>query len=631
MKMKLSVLMDMKDKTSAVLKGMSGESDYYAKSIKKVQKTQADDSAAMGMIDSLKTSRKAMDKNAIAVAAVSEKLEELKIKAAGVESPSAALTEKITKQQAKLSKLNTEQEGYKSHLEKLDTQLKKTGVNTGNLDDEYDRLNRSYKKHGKEIGRLSKRYTTLQRVMSPIQKLNRSIKFPKVGAAAAGKGAALLSGLSFAGLVTQVNGAAGEMDNLAKTSATLTLPIQELQAMQSQAEHAGVSSDALSNSMLRFTKRLGVLQQTGSGALGSYLKKSENALHKDLQGAKDTKQAYEMLLEEFSQLETPQEQMAFADAAFGQDGRKMLIMLREGTEGLTAARKELNALGGGATAEDAAKAEAYNDALQKIEESVRSMKFAALAPIMEKATKAFTQFSEKFKNAAWRTDFIEKLIQTVDGLYQGFELLGKGLIWLAQNFKGILATVAILKVALIALNAAVLANPIGLIVAAVAAAVIAITYLIDKFIGLDKVIKWIGDGIGWLWDKFKALINKLPDALIPDGWKIQTDEAGQEVDNLAAKLNRIEDKSATLGITTNETQNRTERTQTEQGYHAYQAGGVQPIKQSTAYSPLGNQTIKSKSEVSLTIKSDKPVAIEKAQSEKGTDLNLDVGNMTTSF
>ncbi|PMH93301.1 hypothetical protein BCU60_22950 [Vibrio cyclitrophicus] len=149
--------------------------------------------------------------------------------------------------------------------------------------------------------------------------------------------------------------------------------------------------------------------------------------------------------------------------------------------------------------------------------------------------------------------------------------------------------------------------------------------------GLDKVIKWIGDGVGWLWDKFKALINKLPDALIPDGWKIQTDEAGQEVDNLAAKLNRIENKSATLGITTNETQNRTERTQTEQGPHAYQAGGFESTKQNAAYSPLGNQTIKSKSEVSLTIKSDKPVAIEKAKSEKGTDLNLDVGNMAVSY
>ncbi|CAH6879319.1 conserved hypothetical protein [Vibrio chagasii] len=631
MKMKLSVLMDMKDKTSAVLKGMSSESDRYAKSIKKVQKSQADDSAAMGMINAFKSARKTMEKNALAAAAVSEKLETLKVKAAIAKTPSAALTETIAKQQTKLNKLNAEQQSYQSHLKKLDAQLKKTGVNTNKLDGEYDRLNQSYKKHGKEIAKLSRRYTTLQGAMGPIQKLNRAIKFPKIGSVAAGKGAALLGGVSLAGLISQVNETAGEMDNLAKVSANLDLPIQELQAMQSQAEHAGVSSDALSKSMMRFTKRLGVLQKTGSGAFGSYLKQSRNALHRDLQSAKGTKQAYEMILEEFSQLKTPQEQMAFADAAFGDDGRKMLIMLREGTEGLAAARKELNDLGGGATAEDAAKAEAYNDALQKIEEIVRSMKFAALAPIMEKATKAFTTFSEKFENKAWRTDFIEKLIQTLDGLYQGFELLGKGLIWVTQNFKGILATVAIFKVALIALNAAVMANPFGLMVAAVSAAVIAITYLIDKFIGLDKVIKWIGEGIGWLWDKFKSLINKLPEALIPDGWKIQTDEAGREIDNLANKLSRIEDKNATLGITTNETRNRTVRSQTEQRYHTYQTGSLQPTKQNTPYSPLGSQMVKSKSEVSLTIKSDKPVAVEKVKSEKGTDLNLDVGNMATSF
>ncbi|WP_052878629.1 hypothetical protein [Vibrio coralliirubri] len=99
-----------------------------------------------------------------------------------------------------------------------------------------------------------------------------------------------------------------------------------------------------------------------------------------------------MLLEEFSQLETQQEQMTFADAAFGQDGHNMLIMLREGTEGLTAARKELNTLGGGTTAEDAVKAEAYNDAMQKIDESVRAMKFAALEPIMKKLLKHSPSF-----------------------------------------------------------------------------------------------------------------------------------------------------------------------------------------------------------------------------------------------
>lgn len=81
------------------------------------------------------------------------------------------------------------------------------------------------------------------------------------------------------------------------------------------------------------------------------------------------------------------------------------------------------------------------------------MKFAALAPVMEKVTKVFTRFSDKFKNAQWRTEFIEKLIQTVDGLYRGFAFLGKGLIWVTQNFKGIVAALAIFKVAMIGLNA----------------------------------------------------------------------------------------------------------------------------------------------------------------------------------
>lgn len=748
MKMNLSVVMGMKDKTTAPLKSMASGTDHYAKAIKKIQKAQADDSSALGMIDVFKKTKSTMDKNTLSIAAAGEKLKQLEAKAKAARSPSAALTEQIAKQKSKLTALNHTQDATKERLVKLGSQLKKTGVRMYDLDGESDRLNRRYQKHGKEIGKLSKKYAILRTAMKPIQKLNGTISLPKVGTAAVGKGAALLGGISLAGLFAEVNGTAGEMDKLAKASATLELPIGELQAMQSQAEHAGVDADALTSSMTRFTKRLGVLQKTGKGAMGSFLEKSDNPLYEGLKGATDTQDAYEKLLESFSTLKTAQEQMAFADAAFGQDGRKMLIMLREGTEGLGAARKELNALGGGAKAEDAAKAEAYNDALQKIQESVRSMKFAALAPIMEKVTKVFTAFSEKFKNADWRTDFIEKIIHAVDGLYQGLEFLGKGIVWVSQNFKGIIAAIAIFKVALIGLNAVIMVNPIGMIVAAVGAAIIAITYLVDKFIGLDNVIKWIKDGISQLWEKFKVLINKLPDVLIPDGWKVGTEEAGKEVDKLTTKLNNVKDKNAKLGITTNEiqnrtervyteqhkdkkqalglpqygaynptmvrknaplwsgdeqsdemkeqskaskelqsknielgittneTNNRTERVHTEQSYGEYQeyeteqpaiynqyqlhnnydesprnqldeqqfqpglsssqpsqfdGGSLKTNPNDKPYVPITNQTINSKSEVSLTIKSDKPVAIDKVKSEKGTELNLDVGNMMMSY
>ncbi|PNI06202.1 hypothetical protein C1N32_04170 [Vibrio diazotrophicus] len=628
MKMNLSVVMGIKDKVSAPLKGMASESDHYAKAIKKIQKAQADDSAAMGMIGSFQNTKKAMNQNTIAIAAASEKLKELQTKATAVGKPTAALTEKIAKQQERVDKLNQEQDSYKSHLVKLGSELKKTGVKVHDLDGENKRLEKSYKKHGAEITKLSNKYSILKGVMSPLQKLNSKIRLPSVAGAAVGKGTALLGGLSLAGLAAEVNSSAAEMDKLAKKSANLQLPISELQAMQSQAEHAGVSSDSLSASMTRFTRRLGVLQQTGKGALGSYLKQSKNGLFKDLKGAENNQQAYQMLLESFSKLKTAQEQMAFADAAFGDSGREMLIMLREGTQGLTAARKELNDLGGGATAEDAAKAEAYNDAVQRISESIRSIKFAALAPIMEKATKLFTDFTNKFKNAQWRTEFMDKVIQTVNGLYQGLEFLGKGLIFVTQNFKGIIAALAIFKVALIGINAVIMANPIGMMVAAIGAAIIAITYLVDKFVGLDKVINWVKEQFNSLWNGIKKLINMLPDALIPDGWKTGISEAGSEVDNLANKLESIKDKNATLGITTNETSNQTERKKT---YSDYQTESFSAPGSYGQYKPLTSQTLNSKSEISLTVKSDKPVTVDKAKSDKGTDIDLNLGDLGFSY
>lgn len=628
MKMNLSVVMGLKDKVSAPLKGMTSESDHYAKAIKKIQKAQADDSAAMGMITSFKNTKKSMDQNTVSINAANEKLKELQAKASAAGKPTAALTEKITKQQQRVDKLTQQQDNYKNHLVKLGTELKKTGVKVHDLDGENKRLEKRYKRHSDHIAKLTKRYQRFLLVMKPFQKLNGAIRLPNVAGAAIGKGSALVGGLSIAGLATSINTTAAEMDKLAKKSANLNLPISELQAMQSQAEHAGVSSDNLSASMTRFTRRLGVLQQTGQGALGSYLKQSRNSVFRDLKGAEDTQQAYEMLLESFSKLKTTQEQMAFADAAFGDSGREMLIMLREGTEGLTAAREEFNALGGGVKAEDAAKAEAYNDAVQKISESVRSIKFAALAPIMEKATKLFTVFSNKFKNTQWRAEFISKITSVVSGLYNALEFLGRILVFVTQNFRETLAVLAMLKVALIAVNAVIMANPIGMMVAAIGAAIVAITYLVDKFIGLDVVVQAIGKAIGWLWDGIKKLVNMLPDALVPDSWKTGLSEAGNEVDNLANKLESIKDKNSTLGITTNETTNQTERKKT---YQDYQTSSFSAPGSYGQYKPLTSQTLNSKAEIALTVKSDKPMSVDNMKSEKGTEIDLNVGDLGFSY
>ena len=107
--------------------------------------------------------------------------------------------------------------------------------------------------------------------------------------------------------------------------------------------------------------------------------------------------------------------------------------------------------------------------------------------------------------------------------------------------------------------------------------------------------------------------------------------AGDEVGKLNGKLGSLKDKNVKLGITTTDTDNRRQnQADTQQQGQQYQTGSMHSPSQ-LQYQPLGNQTVKSKSEVKLTIQSDKPVAIDKAVSEKGTDLSVNVGNMAMSY
>ena len=132
MKMNLSVVMGIVDKTTAPLKGMSSESDHYAKAIKKIQKAQADDSAALGMIDSFKSTQTASDKNALAIAAASEELEKLRSQAKAASQPSAALTEQLENQKDKLKALNKTSDDNSEAMAKATKELKRLQAESAN-------------------------------------------------------------------------------------------------------------------------------------------------------------------------------------------------------------------------------------------------------------------------------------------------------------------------------------------------------------------------------------------------------------------------------------------------------------------------------------------------------------------
>jgi len=511
MKMNLSVVMKTIDKTSAVVKNITSTQSKYAKQLTKVKEQSQKISGNQALITTFRKTGEEAGKNKQKLNAAQQKLSTLNEKMKAAKKPSESLQNQFKKQQLAVKGLSSNQSEYTKTLTKTQNKLKTAGVNVKRLKSEEKRLSNEYDKRMSQMDKLARKEKRLQKIRSKLSKF----KLPKIGGGALAKGGALLGGLSFAGLFSQLNGSAAEMDKLSKAAQNLDMPVEELQAMQSQAKHAGVEADTMTGAMTRFTKRLGVLQTTGAGAMGSFLKKGKNPLLAELKGAKNTQQAYEQTLNAFSKLKTNQEQMAFADAAFGQDGRKMLIMLRAGTDGLTKSRKEFNELGGGVKTKDAKKAEAYNDAMQKVQESIKSIKFAALAPIMEKMTKVFTVFSNKFKNAKWRADVIKRVTDTVTGLYKGFKILGAGIMWATSHFPEIIAGIALLKIGMFALNAVMIANPIGLIVAAVAALVVGIGYLIAKAGGITAVWKLFTEALSAVWEKLKSVASLISDIVTP--------------------------------------------------------------------------------------------------------------------
>ncbi|WP_083199101.1 hypothetical protein [Aliivibrio logei] len=682
MKMNLSVVMGIVDKVRGPLKGMASDSDHYAKKITAIKKAQSDDSAALHLIDTYKAISKEVDKSALSLNEAKDKLTALQAKetsaanakkalntelnkqierlaklkthseaaggsnkklnklildqsralktlraeAAAANRPNAILTNQLAKQAEKVASLTRVSGDHNQRLTQVGKGMKKAGIDASKLDDEFARLSTNYNSHAAKIDKVSKRYKKLQTIMMPFQKMNKVITLPSLKTAKRGGmvgGAVLGSMVGFGAIIADT---AEQVNELSRAAKDVAMPVDALQAMRMQAKGAGAEAEDMDAAIKEMNLRWGEMKTLKSGAMNDYFKDTGNGqAYKDLMNAKNSMEAYQVLLREIAKETDASKQNFMADEFFGGDSEKMLSVLKAGTDGLNKAKQELNDTGGPISSESVEAAAKFGSTLKTLSAIVDSLKISALTPIMEELSIIFGEFAENMKNMEWREDAIEKLRKTVSGVFTAFKALGSGVLFLSENFRGMLATLAVLKVAFIVLNAIMLGNPISLMVVGIAAAVIAIGYLIDKFIGFDVILKAIGAYYSFLWEGLKKLINLLPDSIVPD-WAKPAKEAGDEIDNLAGKVKNVKDKNIELGITTNETLNKntnSKRTGTTQKDSSVISG--QKI------TPLTTYTVKSQAEVALTIKSEKPITVDKVNSDNGTNLSVDVGNMMMSY
>jgi hypothetical protein len=175
------------------------------------------------------------------------------------------------------------------------------------------------------------------------QQSNRSLMSSgKAFTALAGAARTFLPALSAGLVIQQVRRVVSELDEIGKKADAIGLTTDALQELRTVAEEAGVSQEALDNSMMQFSRRLGEARQ-GLGQARYALDDMNLSAEELAQMPLD--QALQTVADEMVKVEDATARTALAQQLFGRSGVPMLNLLREGAAGMEAMRQNARDLG----------------------------------------------------------------------------------------------------------------------------------------------------------------------------------------------------------------------------------------------------------------------------------------------
>lgn len=378
----------------------------------------------------------------------------------------------------------------------------------------------------------------INKISKPVKSMGRAIsnfvrqsnkKIAKLGhqfkKLAGFMGKALIGGVaaSAAAIGAAVLKTASLGDEAAKTSRRLGITAEALQELRFAADRQGVSSKLLDSSFTALQKRVGELK-AGTGSLYSFLNKTGNeALAKQLVGAKNTEEAFNILTEEIGKIKNPMDRAAFASAAFSRAGVDMLKFMEAGTDGIAGLRQEARKYGAVISNDAAAKSEVFIDAMTNLKATIGGVGLtigSKLMPILTPLIQRFADFWASHKQII--STGIDKFIKGVGTAFKFLAKYGKIafdiILFLSPFLKPFITTLLVWKGLLIAiaivtkgwaiaqgiLNAVMAVNPVTLIIIAIAALIGIISVLIDNW---DTIVAAFKSGIQSIWNWFSGLLD----------------------------------------------------------------------------------------------------------------------------
>ncbi len=345
----------------------------------------------------------------------------------------------------------------------------------------------------------------------------------------------LVAGMAVKKLYDMASGIAAAGDEASKSARMMGLTAEALQELRYAAERQGVSTKLMDKSFLALNKRMGELR-AGSGQLYSYLNKTgQKALINQLKNVKDSQEAFMLLTEKVKETENPMDRAALANAAFSRSGIEMVKMMENGTEGIHSLTAEARKYGFVISNEMAKKSEKYIDVQTNMTKTLEGMKMLLGVELMPRIQKISVQLTNwTLKNREFIKTKIAEYVQKVANVLKFFKNNADKIIGALKIFIGLMLTLKavniVARVSLIALtvattaynialgvmgaltgkaslgiaanktamisykivlgavtaaqwlwNAAMSANPIGLIIAGVVALVAVVTIIIKKW------------------------------------------------------------------------------------------------------------------------------------------------------
>jgi hypothetical protein len=349
-----------------------------------------------------------------------------------------------------------------------------------------DRLTAPVSKMQKSVGKFTKSMERgIRRVNNRLTRMAKSLRAGVMIGITALTGAFTAAGFS-------IKKVADRADELAKTARIIDMPIEDLQKYQFVAEQSGLSTDEMTKSLEILDKQVGQAK-AGTGLLITALKKTDPVLLRQLKTTKNTSQAFNLVIKALKKIKDPMMKAELATGAFGRQGFKLINISKLSAKQLNKLKKEAEA-NGLITEKQAEAAEAFNDQLNSLKHTFQGIIQDSLLPMMP-LLKEYLAITQKWILAH------RKLI--IGKVKTFFILVGKAIAFLVKHAKAIGIVVAAFLSLMIVLRAFIIvmtavnlvmdANPIMLVVIAIAGLVAGIIYAIKHWKMFENILLKILD------------------------------------------------------------------------------------------------------------------------------------------